>query len=327
MTLPYSYSRLKCKLALDKHLPRLLESTIQESGGIKENLIYGKLTTAPGAEVRDCTVFGELRAGPGSRVIGCRVAPGAVLDVGANCTVVSVQVDKDTSVEDGSVLCRAALRSSVIIGKNARVLDMHVAYHFHARVRFGDNLQLLVGYLQSTGAVDIGDDATFLCAGLSLFCEEPVKAGRGFVAAEYARLAVVETQLTHGRPSDPVASARETLAAQVDCICLRSSGSSRIGDDVRLEGLLDLTAGKGFFLGDHSRLQTARAHKRNHAITLGRLWMEPYSALVVYGSSPEAYSENTELQLKRGGTLCWTNASKPCGMLRVIAPSGECTVI
>lgn len=348
MTFPYSFSRLKCKLALDMYLPKLVERKLHESGGVTVNLVQGKLKAHETAEVRDCSIQGELVVGAGSKVVGCRIEPGAQLNVGDNCTVVDVYVRANVAIGDGGTVCSCVFNSSVHMGRDARVFwltSTAVNKSSHACVDFGDRLQavhaavcpsiLLLGVAADAiarsdkDATTVGDDATLLCSGLNVQHSVPeVTVGNGLVIASPWNLCEVDRQmeLTLSTPSTVVAG---IPSFSIDVITIAGTGTVTIGDDVRLELPLYLSVKAAAKLGDHSKIQIVNHDnsRRSPDLYLDKLYMEPYSSLLLYGCTAPGATKKALMQLGRGSTLCWLDTPKLSGMLRITAPAGACTVV
>lgn len=350
MTLPYSFSRLKCKQALDMYLPKLVERKLHESGGIAVNLVTGTLDAHETAEIRDCSIQGGLTVGAGSKVVGCRIEPGAQLTVGDNCTVVDVYVREPVTIGSGSTVCSCNFNCSVQMGCDARVFWLTATYATRSpgiRMRFGDRLQAVhsslwpmsvrPGGVPNTATAPnrsetrIGDDATLLCSGLTVsghasFSE--ITAGNGLVVSCPWGLDAVDCAAERIL-SAPATAATDLPPSQPYSVTLVGAGPVTIGDDVRLEIPLHLSVKTSAKLGDHSKIQTVThdSSRCNPDLYLDKLYMEPYSSLLLYGSTSPGATGRVTMQLGRGSTLCWLDTPKLSGMLRITAPAGVCTMM
>lgn len=348
MTLPYSFSRLKCKLALDMYLPKLVERKLHESGGVTVNLVQGNLKAHETAEVRDCSIQGELVVGAGSKVVGCRIEPGAQLNVGDNCTVVDVYVRDHVAIGDGGTVCSCVFNSSVHMGRDARVFwltSTAANKSSQACVDFGDSLQAVysevcpsvnvLGISANATArsnkytITVGDDATLLCNGLNVqHTVSKVIAGNGLVVASPWNLDKVdrEMELTSSTPSTVVAG---IPSFSLDGVTIAGTGTVTIGDDVRLELPLYLSVKVAAKFGDHSKIQTVNHDnsRRTPELYLDKLYMESHSSLLLYGCTAPGATKKALMQLGRGSTLCWLDTPKLSGMLRITAPAGAYTVM
>lgn len=353
MSLPYSYSRLKCKLALDMLLPRLLERKLYESGGLQVNACSGKLQVDETAEVKDCTIRGDLIVGPGSKVISCTVEPGALLNVGANCTVVDTCVSEHVTIGEGSTVCSCTFNSAIHMGSEARVVGLTTIKIIDARssdaaalsecpekaIRIGNRLQVCWSELKHTARipVEIGDDASLLCAGLCVSLSQErahAKAsfGDGLVVANVRDLKKVDTVLddiaaANGRGAE--AGRLMSFFVTSNTLCLKGSGDIEVGDDVRVECVCVenpiISASKGMSIGDHSKLHVAPTTGSYATLFLvSRLWLEPYSTLMLQGSDVlDNTGKHALVHLEKGSTLCISpDLYKPAGMRKLEVPAG-----